>query len=253
MAPSRLFPANKHLQCPETLQTHSEANTKRNSFTHTSRARLRNSLRKIPSAIFAGLNDVGDTDISPLPSSDTGIQSVVEGKAKDKTRTRKAFASIIKWGSKAINGSKSAAPPKISAPQPLQSFVPSHQSRPVAVPQNTCLPVGSEASSKIDNLPLHVKKSRSVLKKASSLRLQSHPSKLSLSICEHAQPIVAAAGRRPSMGPDPFSNLHQGAAVVEHIQRHGVISVASSNRSGVSRQIVEIESSGSSINATDSM
>ena len=199
---------------------------------------VRDSLRRIPSSIFARGDDKSvkgkasklnifedgkakreSSGISHPRSLFSSPKRVANGAEKDgdkvklKGKTRKALAEILHWGNS--NSTSQQEQPKVKT---LQIPAPIPEQSPPALPPKPTVqapPILLAAPT----MPAHAP---AVLRKRSSRHLSSQPSRSALSnfaASLRGKPSVqdVKSRARPSMAPDPFERPSDGADVVERI------------------------------------
>ena len=213
-----IFSPNSHIRHSHYLYS-SQPNAPASSVSRGTTGNLRNSLRKIPSSLFAK-SDVSkektkaenrakvsaDQSRETRQSGPVPLPKSPEGKVKSKTKTRKALGEIFGWGNSHSSHSSASAPPS-KAPSLPPKTVPAlvKPAPPPPVPTREPMLLRKPPSSR--HLPNRSQQSGlSTLGGRTALK----------------PPQEQVNRSRPSMGEDPFGRREEGAEVVEHVMRHGM-------------------------------
>ena len=215
-----------------TRPSHLQPSAPPSSFSRS--AAVRNSLRKIPSSLFAkdnaslkgqsGKPGVGEEKASGSinfshPRPLFGLpRREKEAKDKSKGNTRRALAEILHWGDAITQSPPKLRPEKLARPLPpihAQHTVPTPPAKDIG-----SIKIKPQPARSPPTMPLHAP---AVLRKRSSRYLTAQPSRSGLSALSalasslrgksSTQDVKPRA--RPSMAPDPFERNGQGAEVVD--------------------------------------
>ena len=236
--PSILFSPNSHLRHSHYFNNQAPPPS---SFSRSASG-VRDSLRRIPSSLFAKTNDnekkpqkvkVFDEQSKksialvdhPRPLAPSPKRHILSFRSKEskeekdsvsntKTRgkTRKALADILGWGNHS-NIDRSTSSPT-SSPKPVKSSVTRADPLPPPLPVKDDAPtmpavLRKKPSARV--LSAKVSNSKLAPPPPSAMRSLSRESKASLKAPSHDSRSRA----RPSMAPDPFGKTDDGAEVIE--------------------------------------